>query len=808
MDTLWTDLRQATRSFLRTPTFTLIAIVSLAAGIGINTAAFSAIDAILLQPYPGVVDQDRLLDVRVGARDALPVGRYATADEVDHLRRNVSSFSSLAASARIAIVIGTGDVPSPGIADVVTANFFRTLETVPAHGRFFGVEDDRQGARQNVVISDGLWRRDFAGRSDVVGKSMVIGGASFTIIGVTPPEFFGIQPGEFLNPSNGAPDVYIAIGAASGTLAVRDASFRMTGRLAPGVDRARAETEANLVMSRLAESDPANHRGAFAALGDTRIHSPGEAIGGALLIMLVPVLVLLVTCANLANQMLVRGIERSREIAVRLSLGASRGRLIRQLLTESAVLSGLGATGGVALSVVLVRVMRVEPIAFPIPIRLDVLTLSFTVALAILCVLLVALVPALRATRFDLASSLRSGSSDTTVGRSRLRSALVIAQVAISLTLLVITSLFTRASAHATDSRTTRGAGQLYTIPIDAALIGLDSVGGRALQHRLAERLRAVPGVSAVGRAPFGVLESAPEQRISLAGGHTPPRSWLDVGEVDGDWFAATGTPITRGRSFDDSERRGQPRVSIVDETAAAALWPGQNPLGQTLRIGDGDSVLVTTVVGVVPERRVQLDQPADGMAFIPGDARYHDQTTFIVRATAVGAARQADAAMMGALRQAVLDVEPRLPAPEVRTFAMELGRQTAPLRMLATGLGALGTIAIALAALGLYAVLSFIVARRRHEIGVRIALGAQSSHVVAMVIRQAAGLAGTGIGIGAACAAAVAVIARSLLFGLAPLDPIAFIGAAALFVAVMLAASAVPARRATRVSPMDAMRE
>jgi predicted permease len=815
MEQVLQDLRYAVRSMRHAPGFAIVAILCLAVGISVNTAAFSVLNAVMFRDFPGVVRQQELASVLIGQETKW--GRsspeYASVVDWETLRSGMSAFSGIAAfnNLQLSVRVGVGTEPQAVRGDLVSNNFFDVLGTRPAAGRFMTARDDLRDLERVVVISHGYWKRTFDARLDIVGQVVTIGTRVFTIIGVAPEGFFGLYAGEVVDPDIGAPQVFIPVEAApflrarspatTSAASLDDRWLQVFGRLRPGVTLAEAEAQANGVAARLAAEYPVARKRAFAVLraGGDRAKDVAEAISAMLFVMAVPAIILLVACANLANQLLARAIERGREIAMRLSLGATRARVMRQLLIETALLAIVASGVGVVLARWLLDALRVWFVAIPFRIAIDARVLAFTIGLAVVTALAFGLAPALRATRTDLASALKDGPSGG-YRRSRLRNGLVVAQIAASLALIAVSSVFVQATQRP-PSGLDAIANRALLVSVNLDLLGFDSVAGRAYQTLVLERLGHLPGVAAAGMAPFAMFDMLGGEPVTQPGQDASNPRYFDLAEVSGAWFDATNTRPVRGRLFSAAERAGPPAVAIVDEVFARRFFGATDAIGRTLRIGADSAATVVTVVGVVPERQEVAFRQAEGVVFIPGTRHYNPRTYFYVRTNA-----DADP-MIAAVRQVVAVVDTRVPILWVRTLDDVAAREVAEMTMLASGLRSLGTVALALAALGLFGVLSFIVARRRYEIGIRVALGAQRIDVTWMVLRQALGLGTWGVVVGALIALVAVALLRAVIHGLQPLDLLAFGAMSVTMVLVALIASAVPARRAASVDPMTALR-
>jgi predicted permease len=808
VEQLMQDLRYAARAMQRTPGFSIVAILCLAIGISVNTAAFSFLNAVAFRDYPGVVRQDRIVTIRMGqVEDGYrSSGEHASFVDMNALRTGVSAFSGLAAVNNSQFSAGLAGDPQAVRGAFVSTNYFDVLGTRPVVGQFPSARDGDQVA----VISHGYWQRKFAGREDIVGQSLTIGTRVFSIIGVAPEGFFGLYPGEIIDPDVGAAEIFVPVGAAQflragaaspgSNEAIRDRWLMLFGRLKDDATLADAQRQADAAAAQLAQAYPRERPAAFAELrtGGDRSKDAAELIAAMLAVMAVPAIILLVACANLANQLLARAIQRSREIAVRLSLGATRRRVVRQLLVETALLALVASGLGIILARWMLDGVRAWVLSIPFTIPIDARVLAFAVGLALLTALAFGLVPALRATRTDLTNALKDGGPGSGFRRSRLRNALVVAQIAASLALIAVSTVFVRAGTRPPMPALDEIANRSLIVSLNLNLLAFDSVSGRSYQQRVIERLRATPGVSTVGIASFSMFDMLPGERISVPGA----RPWYeDMGSVSAAWFEATNTRAIRGRLFTAAEEAGPRTVAVVDETFARDQWRDADPIGRTMRVGEDSLSPMVTVVGVVPTRQeVSFRQP-EGVMYLPMGNQYIPRGFFYVRTNA-------DAeSLIASVREAVRIVDPRVPILWVRTMEDVGDREVAAMTQIANGMASLGSVALALAALGLFGVLSFIVATRHYEIGIRVALGAKKTDVTWMVLKQSLRLGAAGVVAGGIIAIVAVILIRAIIHGIGGLDLVVFAGMSAVMLVVAVLASALPARRAASVDPMTALR-
>jgi predicted permease len=808
------DVRYALRSLRRAPVFSAIAIACLSVGIAVNGAAFSVLDALLLRDLPGVERQKELSSIllshetRWGRTDPGQLSPLEWELFRDHMP--VFTRSGVVGSSAVALRLSGGALAVR--ADFVSGDFFAMLGTRPAAGRLLTAGDDAPGAPLVVVISHDLWTREYQQRADAVGRSLRIGDVVFTIVGVAPAGFVGIYAGELTaDPRHGAPWVILPLSAAalvrpqsrsaSTAAALDDNWLVLVGRRGEDVTEPEVEAAARIVTTAMAAAYPAHRRNTVAEARSATTATSGQIIAGFAFAMAIPLLIMLIVCANLANQLLARAVYRSREIALRLSLGVSRARLLRLLLVESTLLAAAASVVGYVLARVLIDALRAFALVLPFTIPMDVRVVLFMILVAFATSLAFGLVPSLRATRLDLAQSIRAGQSSGGANGTRLRAALVVTQVAASVALLALSGVFVRGAQRSRMSEDEANVDRVLSVGVDLDMLGYEATAGLAFQAMALDRLRSLPGVEAVAQSavtPDGVIRPA---RVALPRDAADHERYLEVATVGGDWFALRNTRPLMGRLFTEAEaRRGTP-VAVVDNAAAQRLWPEQSAVGQTLQVGEVDNAIAITVIGIVPTVRDRHGHQDNGVVIVPASGAYEPRAYFYLRT------RGNAADLREAARDIIRDLDPRLPGADVVTLGESLDRLGATVALLATGVGAMGTIALLLAALGLSAVLSFIVEQRRYEIGVRVALGARTPEVTWLVMRESLRLTVIGVILGTLVAGTVARIMRGILFGLPPIDPVAFAGSTAVILLVATLSSAGPAWRAANVDPSSTLK-
>jgi putative ABC transport system permease protein len=813
LETAWQDVRYGLRLLRRSPLFTATAVLSLTIGIGANTTIFSVASAIMLRPLPGLVEPGRLVDI---GRTQDGGGRIDTSSYPNYrdVRERATLLQDVYAYRIEPAPISLGDATDAEriYGAPVSGNYFRALGTTPVRGRFFTDADDRLGGAPVAVISYELWQRRF-GAGDVAGRTVLFNSKPVTIVGVTPPGFQGTTMMRA--------DAWVPLELA-GTVSPRfaDSMFRsrasvwlmMGARLKPGATVAQADAELRTIGEALERQYPRENRGkGLRAFTSALIPGRIDTVAGFLAVLLgIVSLVLCAACVNLAGMMLARAASRGREIAVRLAIGANRARLVRQLITETAVLFAAGCAAGLLLTKWLTALLLAVIPALPVPVGVDMpidwRVALFAIAVSLVAAVLSGLAPALQASRPDLVPALKTDAA-ARGGRLRLRNAFIVAQVMVSLVLVIAGGLFARALARAASIDPGFDQTNVDVVTLDLGLSGYQQAEALAFAHRVLDRTRSLPGVQAAsfgadlpldgGRMGFGGLRAPGRQTSS--GRETFGADWNTVSP---DHFKTLGIRLISGRDFTRADSATSPRVIIVNETMARSVWNTIDVLGRQLQseVGPKDALVTMTVVGVAPDTQlIELGGKVEPYVYVPLTQVYTSRVSLLVKSTSGG--------MIPQLRAQLHDLNPTLPV----TTAMPLTQVTAitfvPQRMAAAVAGSLGVVVLLLAAIGIYGVTSYAVSRRTREIGIRMALGADSGTVMRLVVRQGAILTVIGIAAGLAGGAAGAQVLRSLLFGVSALDPIAFGGAAALFALVSLAASYLPARRAMRVDPMIALR-
>jgi len=818
---MFADVRYALKWLLRSPGFSVVAVLSLGIGIGFNSTLFSIVDALLFRPLP-VERPDRLVDVYTRGADGDTYATNSYPDFLDFRAKNSVFTGMLAYSPSIAAV-KAGDRSRMALGEVVTGNYFQLLGVGAAIGRTLLPDDDRPGAPRAVVISHSLWRREFGADPSLSGRTMLIHGQPYTIVGVAPQRFTGMIP--MLQPELWTTVAWVddvepagiqdSVPSPGKTRLERRGQRWLfaKGRLKDGETGSRAQAELALVMNRLAVEYPkTNDKRPVMTATNVRIHPQADK-------MLVPVaaglmvaigLVLVIACANVANMLLARASGRRREIGIRLAIGASRRRLIRQLLTESVVLAALGATAGVAFAALALQAIAALPLPIPIPValtlRIDARVLGFTIAIATAAGLLAGLAPATRATRADLVSDLKGDIVVARAGRRwTLRDGLVVLQTAVTLVLLVAAGLLTRSILHAQRvdlGFTTQGVAALGT---EYSLIGYDETKATRLTERAVERIAALPGVLSVSRVVRQPLAINYNRNTVFFPETTAPDdrgTSIDATWVDANYLATLGIPLLRGRNFTSGDTPTSAKVAIVNEAFVRRYWPASDGLGRRFHTPNAGGTDYE-VVGVVADYKVDTvgERPTP---YIHYAVSQRDFDGYVILARTSGDA----AALLASMRREILGLEPNTVFLDSQTMTAQVDAALLPARLAAQTIVLVGIVATLLAAVGLYGVVAYAVGRRTREIGIRMALGAAPGGVLGMVMRQGLTLAGAGAVAGLLLAWVAARMIAATLYGIGAFDPAAWSAAVGVLLASAALANYVPARRAARVDPSIALRQ
>jgi predicted permease len=810
------DLRYAFRSLRHAPGFAAVVILTIGLGIGANTAIFSVLSALVFRTLP-VQSPEQLVKLFTATRDVDGYSDFNYPDYVE-LRDHNQVFSGLLGQSLLRVGLSQGDAESQLLwGEIVTGNYFDVLGVKAELGRTFQPDEDRTpNTHPVVVIAHGLWQRRFGADPGVLGTTIKLNGFPFTIIGVAPPRFQGTKFAL-------AMDLWLPMmmrekvkaGGADWLTSRGDSWFDVMGRLKPGVSFARAQAEAAAFSTRLQQAYPKEEEGktihAFRE-ADARIH-PGD--GARLrftswLILALVGLVLLVACVNVINLLLARATARQAEIGMRIALGAGRGRLLRQLFTESMLLSLLGGAVGVLLAYwgtgLTSRLLPPLPYNLGLDFHPDTRALVYTLFISLLTGAILGLAPATHAARTEIVAVVKgAGGMGGSGRRFRGRKALVIVQTAVSLMLLASTGLFVKSliMTQSADPGFNLDRGLFGTIDLD--MRNYSPERGEIFYRQLRERIAAIPGVKA---ASFAYLVPLGDHTNTLwvyreGADRSKKRDALlvDQNTVGVDYFTLMGIPLLRGREFTDRDTGKSPQVVIINQTLAQKLWPNQDPIGKRV-IFSGKDELPREVVGVAKGGKYHdLTEAPLTYIYLPLAQDYNAAMTLHVR-TAVD-----PESLVNAVRQEVKRMDPALPVYDVKTMRDHLAVTLWPARLGAALTAVAGLLALCLALVGIYGVMSYTVNQRTREIGLRMALGADRSNLLGLVVRQGMTLALTGIGVGLVLAFLLSLIVTRIHYGISPGDPIVFAATTITFVLVSLIASYLPARKASKVDPMKALR-
>ena len=817
METLWQDIRFGSRMLLKSPGFTATVILTLALGIGANTAIFSVVNAFLFRPLP-VQHADRLTVVAVQAGGQSFPSEVSYADYLEY-RQQSDAFSDLGGYAISLVGLGSGGRADRVIASFVTSNYFSMMGIRPAVGRLIAPgEGDQPHTGAVVVLGNRYWKQRFGGDPNVVGRSVSLNGQSVSIIGVVPQEFHGAFTIVEM-------DAYIPVGMAAysqsslGFFTDRARrGFHVLGMLKAGISAKNAEASLAVIAQRLAREYPQDDQGQIIYVYPEKLARPtpsaGRAVPLAAIAFLVLVgLVLLVACVNVANLLLARAAARQKEMAIRVAMGAGRARLIRQMLTESILLAAGGGLGGALLGNWACRALEsIRPLgSFParFDLAFDWRVFFYIAAVALATGIVAGLMPALRASRVDLNDTLReSGRGLIGDGRRHpIRNFLVIAQVAGSLIVLVAAGLFTRSLAHAQTIDIGFDPHNVLTIGVDPGLAGYDQPRAEAYFRELLRRAQSTPGVESASLA-FTVPMSyySTSSQVYAEGQAGAPKSKAPDASyniISPDYFTTLRIPLLKGRAFTDADTNTSGRVAIVNQTMATLLWPGQDPIGRRFAY-ESPTGPYLTVVGVARNGKYgELLEPPSPYFYEPMTQHYRSLHVLQLR-TALP-----PMSLAPAIEAQARDLDPNLPLFDIQT-ADEVISGVNGLFLFHAGVafaGPLGGLGLLLAVVGLYGVVSFTATQRTHEIGIRMALGAQPGDIFRLVLRQAIVLISTGVGIGILAALLVTRLISSMLIDIRSYDPLTFAGVAALLAIVALVACYLPARRAANLDPSAALR-
>jgi predicted permease len=820
------DIRYACRWLLRSPGFAVVAMLSLGLGIGANTAIFAVLDAMLLRPLP-VADPSRLVDLYTSGADGDAYSTNSVPDLQDFSAR-ATTVEGIAAYTPMFAPVTSRERTRLAFGEIVSGNYFQVFGIPAQLGRTLLPEDDVVGAPATVVISEALWRREFAADPGVVGRALRIRGTPHTIVGVIGSAFPGMVP--LL-----APEMWVALSrfediepaginevvpSPTGTNRLTRRGQRWLfakARLKPGVsvDQARAELQV-LAAQIAAANQPTNRtrRVTVRATSLTRVHPELDGLLTWILsgTMLAVGLVLLIACANVAGMLLARASAREREISIRLALGAGRGRLVQQLLVESVILGGAGGAVGIALAWWLTRALASMelPIPFPISLNLhiDARVLGFSLAAALATGIVAGLAPALRSTRVDLMTALKGNLTGARAAGRRwtLRDGLVVGQMAVTTLLLVMAGLLLRslmASQHADVGFKSDG---LALVSTDTQLARYSDERGHQFFDEAMRRVRALPGVESVAlasRLPFSLNFN--RYNIAIPDHQKSPDEMgasIDSSIVSPEYFGTIGLGIVQGRGFVDQDQPKTPPVVVINETMARQYWPAGNAIGQRVferTLSSGHSF---EIVGIVADHKTRtVGESSHPSIYFATAQRWQGFNVLVART------RGDEHALLDAMRRTALEIDPSLLLIDRQTMRDQMSAMLFPVRAAAALVTVFGAVGLLLAAIGLYGVIAFSVARRAREIGIRVAIGARPNAVLGLIMRQGLTLALIGLVTGGVLAAAATRIVAGALYGIRPSDPVSWGIAALVLLTVAALANFIPAQRAMRLDPSRVLR-
>lgn len=816
------DVRYGFRKLNNSAGFTAVAVFCLALGICASVTIFSVVNGLLLRPIPGVTGQDRLVTLISRPFQLAGAGEFTQPLSYPaflRYREDNHAFSDLAAYMPLQGNLVVGNEPLRVAGLIVTDNYFTTLGLHPALGRLFTSGEGRRELQSEVVVSHALWRRVFGGRRQVIGSAVNLNGHAFMVIGVTPEGFRGTVHGN-------EADLWVPMETASLVIPEQRGGrlldpnnawlYWFFGRLRPGMDVAGAQREMDLAAKRLGAGLPVGQRPPELEVHEAfgiRAGTLGSVASPLALLSAVVALLMLVVCANLGGLLLVKAAARQEEIGVRLALGVTRGRLVRQLLTESVALSLIGGIVGFLMALWTIDALQSISLGRYFPrvshLAIDIRVVLFTLTLSLAAGILFGLIPALWSTRRQVVPLLRrgGGGSGQDRGRTRLQETLVIGQVTLSLMLLVITGLFVRTLRNLESIDPGFDSSDILNVRMDLSLRGIPEARGLDLYGQLLAQTRKLPGVRSAALASRVLLSSAdgtvgfttlrPER--GAAAGKT---LWSEYNVITSGYFETLSIPLVRGRGFLETDRIGSPPVLIVDETLANSLWPGGDPIGEHIVLTTGETTSeIREVVGVARNVRF-LDLRGDlkPYFYLPLAQRYRPALTLQVKT--VGD----PIPLVERIRTNLRKLDPNV-AVQVSRFDEETSEVLAQPRLFSWLFGGYSLLAVLITAIGLYGTLSYAVSRRTRELGIRMALGARTSEIIVMVLRRGLALTLTGLSLGILAASWTTSVFSRFLFGVAPTDPAVFVSVVFLLTLVGLAASSLPAYSATRVDPMAIIR-
>jgi len=811
METFLQDVRQGLRRMVKNPAFTLVALLTLALGIGANAAIFSVVNSMLLKPLPYPQPEQLAMVWETALQYGLPRITLSPLDVQDYAA--AKSFVASASWTEGRFNYAGDETPIRLYSVYVPVSFFPTVGVQPFLGRAFTAEDTRESS-DVVIVSHRFWRASLGADKNILGRAIRLSGRNRTVIGVMPESFSFPPPLAVEGAAEPASDVFVPLWMSPQEIVRTDHNYKMMARLTPGVTLAQAQSELAPIHERIVKENPEVHAGV--GLEVLSLHGQVvEKTRPALLVLIAAVgFVMLIACANLANLFLAKAVARERETAVRTALGASRGRLVRAFLTEGLVLSMAGAAAGVLLCVALVRLIPLAGL-HQIPrleeARVDGRVVAFALGLSLLAALVFGIVPAWQASRASVQDALKEGGRGSGLGRSSafFRQGLIAAEVAVAIVLLVGAGLLIRSFAGL--QKADLGFNPRNVLSAEFQIPGAKYPGDAQRYqffHDLIERVQTIPGVTSAAAVRSLPLTGSGWQPVMAFEGHEVRKvadgAVVEAAVATPGYFHTMGIPLMAGREFSAADLPGKTPVTIVDEVFVNRWLAGQNPIGKRIReaLTEDTSSKWFEIVGVV--KSVRRSSPADEMkpsVYFPHGQRPFTNMTLVVRTSVP------PSSVLGAVRQQLAQLDREQPMAHVMTLEEEFSSAVSQPRFTAWLLGAFAAVALLLAAVGAYSVISYSVTQRTHEIGVRMALGAAPGDVRGMVLRQGMGVVVAGAGLGLACALGLARALGTMLYGVSSTDPATYTVVTLLLLATALLACWIPARRATRVDPLIALR-
>lgn len=811
MTSLLQDLRYGLRAMLKSKTFTLVIVIVIALGVGVNVAIFSLVNAALIRPLSAVREPDQLVQVFTG-RSEQPYATTAYPDYVDYRDHN-QVFSGLFAHTAIQVNLNTDGSSELVFAEMVTGNYFQILGVNTAIGRTLTPDDDQTpGGSPVVVINYDLWRNRFGSDPNIAGRTISLNGHSFNIVGVAPKGFVGTNLGftrqlwiPMMMQEQAMPGAKY--------LANRGANWlQVTGRLKPGTTLEQAQANFTTLSNQLAQYYPDTNKSRVVTLATSDSAgippaSRAEFLKTVRIAMGIVALVLLISCANVASLLLSRSIARRKEIAIRLAMGAGRGRLVRQLLTESILISLIGGALGLLLALWLSRVLLTFSLPYFNPdtfnVGLDWRVFIFALAISVVSGIIFGLAPALQFMKPDLVNALKEGVQLRHIGKYRLNTLIVAVQIALSLVLVIAAGLFIRSLRHSQSINLGFDTEKVAVLPLELRLNGYAAKEGNLLYQQMVQRLESLPGVESVSMANIVPLSGSGNQTGIRVPGFTPPQGDDSVSTeynvVGTKYFQTIGIPLLKGRDFNLQDVKDVPTVVIINQAMARKFWPNEDPIGKEFSNTRGIKYTIVGVAGDIKYRDLWSDPPA--LFYLPFLQRYNSRMNLLARTT--GDPKNT----LNILAREVNELDKNVPLAKATALNEDVGKLLGPQRTAMIFSIGLGLLALLLAILGLYGVMSYLVNQRQREIGIRMALGAKKREVISLIIKRAMVPVVIGIAFGVVGALLMNRFLTTLLYETSATDPVTFVVSSLGLILIALFASYIPAQRATKVDPTTTLR-